>query len=175
MTQKSGAVTQKVCSENLFALDSKDGRLAWLYEGGLIVNSTITLANDRAWFVEARHPKTQGRQKAATGRQPVLGTAALGLSRLGNRRGAVVEASQNRPRRSGALSGSRRRQTRPSFPRAARLTTRTLSTTKMVKSPGREKSRGHRIITVAIWPGLRSPVEQFTSGPVLCRWLTVNR
>ncbi len=53
---KTGAVTQKVCSENLFAVDAKDGRLAWLHRGGLIVNSTITLAGDRAWFVEARHP-----------------------------------------------------------------------------------------------------------------------
>ncbi|MFL3665908.1 MAG: PQQ-binding-like beta-propeller repeat protein [Verrucomicrobiota bacterium] len=64
---KSGAVTQKVCSENLFALDSKDGRLAWLYRGGLIVNSTITLAKDRAWFVEARHPELRAGKKRQLG------------------------------------------------------------------------------------------------------------
>ena len=64
---KSGVVTQKVCSENLFAVDSKDGRLAWLYRGGLIVNSTITLANDRAWFVEARHPELKAGKKRQLG------------------------------------------------------------------------------------------------------------
>ena len=64
---KSGAVTQKVCSENLFALDSKDGRLAWLYRGGLIVNSTITLAKNQAWFVEARHPELRAGKKRQLG------------------------------------------------------------------------------------------------------------
>ena len=53
---KSGEVTQKVCSENLFALDSNDGKLQWLYQGGLIVNSSITMADGKAWFVEARNP-----------------------------------------------------------------------------------------------------------------------
>jgi outer membrane protein assembly factor BamB len=64
---KSGEVTQKVCSENLFAVDTKDGSLAWQYKGGLIVNSTITLADDRAWFVEARHPELR------TGKERQLG------------------------------------------------------------------------------------------------------
>lgn len=53
---KSGEVTQKVCSEHLFALDTNDGKLQWLYQGGLIVNSSITMADGKAWFVEARNP-----------------------------------------------------------------------------------------------------------------------
>ena len=53
---KSGEVTQKVCSENLFALDTDSGKLQWLYRGGLIVNSSITMAEGKAWFVEARNP-----------------------------------------------------------------------------------------------------------------------
>ncbi|MDP7051852.1 MAG: PQQ-binding-like beta-propeller repeat protein [Verrucomicrobiota bacterium] len=64
---KNGAVTQKVCSENLFAVDSRNGRLAWLYRDGLIVNSTITLAKDRAWFVEARHPALKSKKKRQLG------------------------------------------------------------------------------------------------------------
>jgi outer membrane protein assembly factor BamB len=64
---KNGVVTQKVCSENLFAVDSKNGHLAWLYRDGLIVNSTITLANDRAWFVEARHPELKSKKKRQLG------------------------------------------------------------------------------------------------------------
>ena len=64
---KNGVVTQKVCSENLFAVDSENSRLAWLYRDGLIVNSTITLAKDRAWFVEARHPELKSKKKRQLG------------------------------------------------------------------------------------------------------------
>ena len=53
---KSGEVTHKVSSENLFALEANSGDLHWNYQGGLIINSTITLAEDRIWFVEARDP-----------------------------------------------------------------------------------------------------------------------
>ena len=64
---KNGAVTQKVCSENLFAVDSTNGGLAWHYRDGLIVNSTITLAKNRAWFVEARHPALKSKKKRQLG------------------------------------------------------------------------------------------------------------
>ena len=64
---KNGEVTQKVCSENLFAIDSKTGLLVWIYQDGLIVNSTITLANDLAWFVEARHISLKSKKKRQLG------------------------------------------------------------------------------------------------------------
>ncbi len=50
----SGAVTQKVCSENLFAYDKSTDRRRWTYDGGLIVNPTITLSEGTAFFVECR-------------------------------------------------------------------------------------------------------------------------
>ncbi|MCE5326924.1 MAG: PQQ-binding-like beta-propeller repeat protein [Planctomycetaceae bacterium] len=53
---KDGPATFKVCSENLFALDKSTGSLAWKYQGGLVINSTICIADGRVYFVECRHP-----------------------------------------------------------------------------------------------------------------------
>ncbi len=48
----SGPVTYKLCSDNIFA-KSKSGKPVWKYEKGLIVNSTITLSNNRVFFIES--------------------------------------------------------------------------------------------------------------------------
>lgn len=53
---KTGEVTKKVCSDNLFALGKASGRLRWKYAGGLIVNPTITIGDGRVYFVECRNP-----------------------------------------------------------------------------------------------------------------------
>ena len=50
----AGDNTKKVCSDALFARDKDSGDEAWRYEGGLIVNPTITLAENRVFFVESR-------------------------------------------------------------------------------------------------------------------------
>jgi len=52
---KSGPVTHKVCSENLFALYEKSGQLKWEYSKGVIVNPTITVSGGRVYFVENRN------------------------------------------------------------------------------------------------------------------------
>ncbi len=52
---KSGDGTGKVCSENLFAYDLPSGKAAWVHEGGMILNSTITIGDGRVWFVESRN------------------------------------------------------------------------------------------------------------------------
>ena len=59
---KSGPVTHKVCSENLFALYEKSGQLKWEYSKGVIVNPTITVSGGRVYFVENRNA---GVKKAA--------------------------------------------------------------------------------------------------------------
>jgi outer membrane protein assembly factor BamB len=51
----SGRVTAKVCSENLFAIDKETGVQRWSYEGGLLVNPTISLTEERAFFIECRN------------------------------------------------------------------------------------------------------------------------
>ncbi|MFP6738472.1 MAG: LamG-like jellyroll fold domain-containing protein, partial [Planctomycetota bacterium] len=68
---KSGPVTHKVCSENLFALYEKSGQLKWEYSKGVIVNPTITISGGRVYFVENRN---SGVKKAADRR---VGSRAL--------------------------------------------------------------------------------------------------
>lgn len=48
----TGPSTLKVCSDNLFALDEKDGRTVWHYVNGLVINSTICIADRHVYFVE---------------------------------------------------------------------------------------------------------------------------
>ena len=52
---RSGPVTFKLCSEDLFALNPKTGRRAWTYQKGLILNSTISAGDGRLFFVECRN------------------------------------------------------------------------------------------------------------------------
>ena len=50
----------KVCSDNLFALDEASGRVLWQRAGGVVLNSTITIANGRVYFVECRNTEVRG-------------------------------------------------------------------------------------------------------------------
>jgi len=49
------SATSMVCSDSLFALHPNDGRPAWIYRGGTIVNPTITIDHGRVYFAESRH------------------------------------------------------------------------------------------------------------------------
>ena len=53
--KETGEVTSKICSDNLFAVDLKSDSKRWEYNGGVIVNSTITIDEDRVYFVESRN------------------------------------------------------------------------------------------------------------------------
>jgi outer membrane protein assembly factor BamB len=53
---RQGPVTFKVCSDNIFAKEVSSGPVTWSYANGVIINSTITVAEDRVYFVECRHP-----------------------------------------------------------------------------------------------------------------------
>ncbi|TWU14044.1 Outer membrane protein assembly factor BamB [Symmachiella macrocystis] len=46
----------KVTSRRLFALDRNTGAAQWNYQGGVIINSTLTVADGRVYFVESRNP-----------------------------------------------------------------------------------------------------------------------
>jgi outer membrane protein assembly factor BamB/SAM-dependent methyltransferase len=52
-----GRDTTKVCSQSLFAIDLVTGKPKWAYAKGVIINSTVTLAEGHAYFIESRHPK----------------------------------------------------------------------------------------------------------------------
>jgi hypothetical protein len=60
-----GDGTWKVCSDTLFAQHKADDALAWRYDGGRVINSTISIADGHMVFVECRHPKVI---EAPTGR-----------------------------------------------------------------------------------------------------------
>jgi len=64
----SGPLTFKICSDSIFANDLKRGRLVWTYKNGAILNSTVSLADGKVFFVESRHPTVR----------------ALTTSRIGN-------------------------------------------------------------------------------------------
>jgi outer membrane protein assembly factor BamB len=49
-------VTGKVCSDFLFAYGARSRQLLWMY-GGVVVNSSITVADGRVYFVENRQPE----------------------------------------------------------------------------------------------------------------------
>ncbi|MBC8354383.1 MAG: PQQ-binding-like beta-propeller repeat protein [Planctomycetes bacterium] len=52
---RSGAVTDKVCADNLFSIDKNTGQTKWKYSKGVVINSTVTVHDDRIYFVECRN------------------------------------------------------------------------------------------------------------------------
>ncbi|MHC4643509.1 MAG: outer membrane protein assembly factor BamB family protein, partial [Planctomycetota bacterium] len=57
-----------VVSDYVFALNKNNGRPLWKYKNGLIVNTTITVAGGRMYFVETHSPKALADK---VGRMPV--------------------------------------------------------------------------------------------------------
>ena len=64
---RSGPATFKVCSDAVFARRKSDGSPAWSYEEGVIINSTITVADGKLCFVESRHPDVKQSQARRVG------------------------------------------------------------------------------------------------------------
>jgi hypothetical protein len=48
---------EKVCSDNVFAVDKQSGETRWTYADGVIINSTLTIGDGRIFFVESRNDK----------------------------------------------------------------------------------------------------------------------
>ena len=51
-----GEAVKKVASDRLYALNKQTGRERWVYEGSVILNSTITASDSHVMFVESRNP-----------------------------------------------------------------------------------------------------------------------
>ena len=47
----------KVCSDNLFAIDSNSAKPLWRYLNGVIINPTITIGKNRIYFLESRNSR----------------------------------------------------------------------------------------------------------------------
>ena len=56
---KSGAGTEKVCSDDLFAVASGSGEVRWCYHDGVVINPTIAIADGKVLFVECRNPEVK--------------------------------------------------------------------------------------------------------------------
>ncbi len=63
----TGPVTYKVCSDSLFAMDPATGETIWRYTDGVILNSTITIARGRMYFIECQDPKVKASASRRTG------------------------------------------------------------------------------------------------------------
>ncbi len=68
---KAGYGTEKVCSDDLFAVAAGSGERRWRRQEGMVINSTIAAAGGRLVFVECRHPEVKA---LPTGR---IGSAKL--------------------------------------------------------------------------------------------------
>jgi outer membrane protein assembly factor BamB len=53
---RTGPSTFQVGSDRLFARNLEDGSEAWSWSNGVILNSSITIADGKVYFVESRHP-----------------------------------------------------------------------------------------------------------------------
>lgn len=51
---RSGEVTYPICSDRLFSRNAVTGELNWEYQRGVVLNSTITVADGTMYFVESR-------------------------------------------------------------------------------------------------------------------------
>ena len=63
----SGPGTEKICSDDLFAMTGERGELKWRYRGGVLINSTIAIAEGRVLFVECRHPEVKALNTSRVG------------------------------------------------------------------------------------------------------------
>tara|TARA_Y100001934_G_scaffold16216_1_gene19489 strand:+ start:6101 stop:8932 length:2832 start_codon:yes stop_codon:yes gene_type:complete len=57
--------TAKVCSEGVFAINKTNEKVAWSYREGAVLNPTISIRDNKIFFVESRNPEIL---KQATGR-----------------------------------------------------------------------------------------------------------
>jgi hypothetical protein len=65
---RSGEVTHKVCSDGLFSIDRKTGKVTWHYSNGVVLNTTLSITGDRIYFVECRHETVIGAPERRVGR-----------------------------------------------------------------------------------------------------------
>ena len=65
---RSGEVTHKVCSDGLFSIDRKTGKVSWHYSNGVVLNTTLAINGDKIYFVECRHETVIGAPERRVGR-----------------------------------------------------------------------------------------------------------
>jgi outer membrane protein assembly factor BamB/2-polyprenyl-3-methyl-5-hydroxy-6-metoxy-1,4-benzoquinol methylase len=84
----TGVGTEKVCSDNLFAIDKDSGTRLWTYERGAVLNPTISLGDGLVYFLESRHPKVLSSSRGRIGMPELY--EDLHLVALNQESGSVV-------------------------------------------------------------------------------------
>ncbi|MFT5095549.1 MAG: hypothetical protein ACI93T_004396, partial [Porticoccaceae bacterium] len=64
---RTGPSTFQVGSDRLFARNLEDGSESWSWSKGVILNSSITIADGRVYFVESRHPEVRSSEDRRLG------------------------------------------------------------------------------------------------------------
>ena len=72
----------RVTSDALFAMDRNTGKNLWQYQDGPIINSTITIADEKVFFVESRGPSARQAKSARISNQHLLEATFLVALRL---------------------------------------------------------------------------------------------
>ena len=68
---RDGAGTEKVCSDDLFAVEKDTDKVAWRYANGVIINTTIAIGGGRVYFVESRNAQLKASDSRRVG-SPLL-------------------------------------------------------------------------------------------------------
>lgn len=64
---RTGAVTYPICSDRLFCRNPDDGELVWEYRRGVVLNSTVTIADETMYFVESRSKRVMDSDERRVG------------------------------------------------------------------------------------------------------------
>lgn len=68
-----------VTSDEVFAMNRHTGQRQWSYEGGTVMNSTITIADGQVFFVESRNPAAKEAGSGRLHREPYADQALVAL------------------------------------------------------------------------------------------------
>lgn len=68
-----------VTSDSVFAMDRHTGERKWSYEGGAVMNSTITIADGQVFFVESRNPDAKDADSGRLHREAYADQALVAL------------------------------------------------------------------------------------------------
>ncbi|MCA9447423.1 MAG: PQQ-binding-like beta-propeller repeat protein, partial [Candidatus Omnitrophica bacterium] len=69
---KPNQESEKVTSDNLFAIDPESGEVAWVYEKGRIINPTIAAGDGSVYFIESRSPEATEFRSARLGNDKIF-------------------------------------------------------------------------------------------------------
>jgi len=95
--QHDGEKAAKVASDKLFALDVETGKQKWVYSSGLVLNSTICIAENRVFFIRVTNPEILEQESRRLFQQPMWDGLDLVALDLNTGREVYAEAIKPMP------------------------------------------------------------------------------